>query len=194
MRTIKGGAFTGTGTAASYTVPTVRQSAYRARSPAFHRGNSVPPLALFRSRSQPKGRGQGNKRVLSVSVYLSLSLSLPVSFSLSRAHAQDSLLAAISNPKKPARSFDNLRTIVCFPYHFGRFCNFFRGEKKKKGETKIKPCVIDGRSIRLIVPVLFFDCFIIRLLLRYLYHCALYSTEAENLRNELSTRFAYSFF
>lgn len=160
VKTIKGGAFTGTGTAASYTVPTVRQSAYRVRSPAFHR-ETLFLRSLCSIKKPAEGAETGNKRVLSVSVSLSLSLQ------------QDSLLAAISNSKKPARSFENYEQQFVSCIISAVFAISFEEKKNKRREKKIRPSCVVGEAFDSYVRMLFFDCFITRL------RNCLCSTEAE---------------
>lgn len=124
MKTIKGGAFTGTGTAASYTVPTVRQSAYRVRSPAFHR-ETLFLRSLCSIKKPAEGAETGNKRVLSVSVSLSLSLSSKILSSL--------LSQILKSPRAPSRITNN----SLFPVSFRPFLQFLSRKKKKiKGERK----------------------------------------------------------
>lgn len=121
MKTIKGGAFTGTGTAASYTVPTVRQSAYRVRSPAFHR-ETLFLRSLCSIKKPAEGAETGNKRVLSVSVSLSLSSKI-----------LSSLLSQIlKSPRAPSRITNN----SLFPVSFRPFLQFLSRKKKIKGERK----------------------------------------------------------
>lgn len=123
MKTIKGGAFTGTGTAASYTVPTVRQSAYRVRSPAFHR-ETLFLRSLCSIKKPAEGAETGNKRVLSVSVSLSLSLSSKILSSL--------LSQILKSPRAPSRITNN----SLFPVSFRPFLQFVSRKKKIKGERK----------------------------------------------------------
>lgn len=123
MKTIKGGAFTGTGTAASYTVPTVRQSAYRVRSPAFHR-ETLFLHSLCSIKKPAEGAETGNKRVLSVSVSLSLSLSSKILSSL--------LSQILKSPRAPSRITNN----SLFPVSFRPFLQFLSRKKKIKGERK----------------------------------------------------------
>lgn len=123
MKTIKGGAFTGTGTAASYTVPTVRQSAYRVRSPAFHR-ETLFLRSLCSIKKPAEGAETGNKRVLSVSVFLSLSLSSKILSSL--------LSQILKSPRAPSRITNN----SLFPVSFRPFLQFLSRKKKIKGERK----------------------------------------------------------
>lgn len=123
MKTIKGGAFTGTGTAASYTVPTVRQSAYRVRSPAFHR-ETLFLRSLCSIKKPAEGAETGNKRVLSVSVSLSLSLSSKILSSL--------LSQILKSPRAPSRITNN----SLFPVSFRPFLQFLSRKKKIKGERK----------------------------------------------------------
>lgn len=123
MKTIKGGAFTGTGTAASYTVPTVRQSAYRVRSPAFHR-ETLFLRSLCSIKKPAEGAETGNKRVLSVSVSLSLSLSSKILSSL--------LSQILKSPRAPSRITNN----SLFPVSFRPFLQFLSRKKKNKRREK----------------------------------------------------------
>lgn len=134
MKTIKGGAFTGTGTAASYTVPTVRQSAYRVRSPAFHR-ETLFLRSLCSIKKPAEGAETGNKRVLSVSVSLSLSSKI-----------LSSLLSQIlKSPRAPSRITNN----SLFPVSFRPFLQFLsRKKKNKRREKKNQAIMRGGRSIR----------------------------------------------
>lgn len=161
MKTIKGGAFTGTGTAASYTVPTVRQSAYRVRSPAFHR-ETLFLRSLCSIKKPAEGAETGNKRVLSVSVSLSLSLSSKILSSL--------LSQILKSPRAPSRITNN----SLFPVSFRPFLQFLsRKKKNKRREKKIRPSCVVGEAFDSYVRMLFFDCFITRL------RNCLCSTEAE---------------
>lgn len=136
MKTIKGGAFTGTGTAASYTVPTVRQSAYRVRSPAFHR-ETLFLRSLCSIKKPAEGAETGNKRVLSVSVSLSLSLSSKILSSL--------LSQILKSPRAPSRITNN----SLFPVSFRPFLQFLsRKKKNKRREKKNQAIMRGGRSIR----------------------------------------------
>lgn len=90
----------------------------------FSPGNSVPPLALFDQEASRRGGDRQQKSPLGFSLSLSLSVQ------------QDSLLAAISNSKKPARSFENYEQQFVSCIISAVFAISFEEKKKIKGERK----------------------------------------------------------